>query len=641
MNQPAATIAPSQTLSDKQMHKALAHHQGGRLKEAEEYYRQVLRLTPEHPDANNLLGVLLFQTNRSVDGLNFLNRAVQLKPQEAMFYYNYGVALRAAGQQEKAVEMLTKCVQLNPNQVDALNQLVEIHLKMRNWQQASHLLKRLATLHPLDAPTLRKLGESLHHQKQYKEAITFLQKACGLPHQDANTYHQLGLSLQADNQLTAAADAYQRCIELNGKIAPAHNNLAIVLAEQGQHERAVEHYRKTMELNPDLFQTKCNLGGLLRKTGELEESVQWLRSAVEQKPDCGEAWCNLGNTLGDLGEIDEAMRCYRKAILIKPDYTQARLNRAIGLLRQEKFDDGWVEYEWRYKLKECPRRQFGKPRWDGFSLADRVLLLHAEQGFGDTLQMVRYASYLKNQGSKVVLECQKALIPLLTENGVADQIVALGDKIPDFDLHLPLMSAPSVLHPELGFLEENVPYLRPKAELVEKWGEVLHQYSGRRIGIFWQGNPNFKQDRFRSVSLESYQPLFDMPDTHIVSLQKGVGVEQIDTFQGGQLIRLEGMDEQGGAFMDSAAIMQHLDLVVTSDSSIVHLAGAMGIRTCLLLPFAADWRWFLERPDSPWYPSLKLFRKSKAGQWKDVVEHVVEWIESQAPSAVARLRLEA
>lgn len=623
--------APSQTLSEKQMHKALAHHQSGRLKEAEEYYKQVLRLQPNHPDANNLLGVLLFQTNRSQDGLKFLDKATKLKPQEAMFYYNYGIALRSAGDQVKAIEALTRAIQLNPDHADALSQLIDIHQKRHEWERAISLLKQLANLRSLDTDSFKRLGEALHQTKNYAEAATYLSKAAGLAPEDAAIHHQLGLSLQAAGDNKGAAVAYKRSLELNPDLAPAHNNLAIVLAEQGHNEEAVKHYEQALEMNSKLFQTKCNLGGLLRKMGRLEESIEWLRSAVEQKSDCAEALCNLGNTYGDMGESQSAMECYRKAILCQADYTQARLNRAIGLLRREEFSEGWMEYEWRWKLKECPRRNFGKPRWDGRELKENeVLLVHAEQGLGDTLQMVRYIKQLKSRGTRIVLECQKALVPFLTLNEVADTVLPIGDKYPEYDFHIPLMSLPSLLFEKLGFASDNVPYLRASEELSEHWEHRLHDISGRKVGIFWQGNPEFKQDQFRSIPLETYSALAKIPDVQLISLQKGTGIEQVAKFTVPDALHcFDDLDADKGAFMDSAAIIQHLDLIVTSDSAVAHLAGSLGITTYLLLPFASDWRWFVDREDSPWYPSITLVRKRRNETWQEAMSRVIEAIEKR------------
>jgi hypothetical protein len=355
--------------------------------------------------------------------------------------------------------------------------------------------------------------------------------------------------------------------------------------------------------------------------------VKWLQSAVDQKPDCGEAWCNLGNTYGDLGKLAEAMDCYRRAILNQPDYAQARLNRAIGLLRIEKFDEGWLEYEWRYKLKECPKRPFPKPRWDGRPLKERKLLLHAEQGLGDTIQMVRYIAPLREAGHTVILECQKAIVPLMQANNVADEVVGLGDKLPEYDVHLPLMSAPSLLFDEYGFAENRVPYLKPSSDRVEKWSDRIQSLPGKKIGIFWQGNPNFKQDHLRSIPLAEFDPLLQCKGVSFISLQKGFGEDQISAMHCSNLHKYDDLDSEGGAFMDTAAVLTMLDLVVTSDSAIAHLAGALGVETMLMLPSCADWRWFVNRTDSPWYPKTHLFRKSRTGNWRELIAEVTS--ESQ------------
>lgn len=602
--------------SRKQMEKALAHHQAGRLKEAEEYYRQVLRLEPQEADANNLLGVLLFQSKRAPEGLGYLSTATKVKPTEAMFFYNYAIALRAAGKADEAAGAFAKCVELNPEHADAQLALADYFLKRKRFDEAIGVLQKFVNLKPMEASGFKKLGDALHAKKNHKEAAKIYRRACDLSPKDAALQHQLGLCLQALSDTDGAIAAYRASLELKEDLAAAHNNLAIVLAEKGENDVAIEHYEKALKYNPNLFQTRCNLGGLLRKTGDISGSIQCLETAVELKSDCAEAWCNLGNAYGDEGAPEKAMKCYQTALLCKPDYSQARLNRALALLRLENFEDGWREYEWRSKLKECPRRHTSKPRWAGKIASDKKLLLHVEQGLGDTFQMVRYCKHLYRQGMQVFLEAQKPLQAILKANDVATEVFTMGEKPPAFDTQVPLMSLPSLLWDSQGFCFEE-PYLAPSAEKSELWKNRVESIAGFKIGIAWQGNPDFKQDHFRSVALKEFAPLFTLPDTHFISLQKIHGLEQLDEVDFQESIQvIEDLDAEGGAFMDTAALMKELDLVVTSDSAVAHLAGALGVRTFLLLPASPDWRWFQSRNDCPWYPNTHLFRQPARYDWQ-------------------------
>lgn len=632
MNQLPSSDTPAagqpKSLSRKQMEKAFAHHQAGRLKEAEGYYRQVLRLDPEEADANNLLGVLLFQTNRAEDGLKFLATATRVRPTEPMFFYNEAVALRAAGKIDEAIQAFSRCVELDAKQSTAMTALVELLFKRKQHAQAVGVLKRLVTLKPMEAKGFKRLGEALHAIKQHAEAATAFRRACDLSPDDAPLLHQLGLCLQALGDKDGAINVYQQCLQMKPELAAAHNNLAILLADKGEFELAVKEYELALKHDGKLFQTRCNLGGLLRKMGRLDDSIACLEEAVRLRSDCAEAWCNLGNSLGDAGRAAEAMKCYRNALLCKPDYPQARLNRSLGLLRLEDFEHGWAEYEWRSKLKECPRRHTSRPRWCGEIEAGKRILVHVEQGLGDTFQMIRYAKWLRSQGMHVILECQKPLMKIMSDNDVADELFAMGTKTPEFDMQIPLMSMPSVLWDQLGFAASE-PYLVANEKLVAAWGERLGPRTAPRVGIAWQGNPDFKQDQFRSVALKEFAPLFEVEPLSFYSLQKSHGVEQLKDFQfADQITQFDDLDEQAGAFMDTAAVMSQLDLVVTSDSAVAHLAGALGIRTCLLLPFASDWRWFAGRWDCPWYPNVRMYRQADRGDWQSVLASVAAELPS-------------
>lgn len=617
--------APKQsTWSRKQMEKAFAHHQAGRLKEAEAYYRQVIRLEPEEPDANNLLGVLLFQIQRSAEGLPYLEKATRLKPAESMFFHNYAVALRASGKVDESIKAFSRCVELQPNQADAMGTLVDLLLKQKRFPEAVDALQKLVALKPLDAKSFKRLGDALNACKKHAEAASAYRRACDLAPENAAFRHQLGLCLQAQSDKGGAIEAYKKCLELNPQLAAAHNNLAILLADQGENEAAVEHYELAIKHDEKLFQTRCNMGGLLRKLGHLDESIACLEEAVELRADCAEAWCNLGNSLGDAGHASRAMKCYRTALLCKPDYPQARLNRSLGLLRLEDFAQGWMEYEWRSKLKECPRRHTSKPRWDGKVRDGQRILIHAEQGLGDTFQMARYAKWLNDAGMHVILECQKPIQAIVKANGIATDVYPLGEKAPEFDTQIPLMSLPSVLWDRIGFHAER-PYLTPCDEHVQKWQERLTDFSGPKIAIAWQGNPSFKQDQFRSIPLAEFSPLVQASSAQFFSLQKSHGTEQLDAFEHRDRVHVfEDLDESGGAFMDTAALMTQMDWLVTSDSAIAHLGGALGVKTFLLLPFASDWRWFAGRNDCPWYPSVQIRRQTERGAWLPLFEELAK-----------------
>jgi hypothetical protein len=333
-----------------------------------------------------------------------------------------------------------------------------------------------------------------------------------------------------------------------------------------------------------------------------------------------EAHNNLGTVLKEQGNLEEAIACFERALQIEPDCAAAHWNRALIDLLTGDFARGWREYAWRWQTTQQVRRPFPQPEWDGQPLAEKTLLLHAEQGLGDTIQCIRYAPWVKQRAARVIVECQRPLFRLLSGFPGIDQLVAQGDALPQFDVQLPLLSLPGI-HGTNG---ENVParnpYLFAAAELVQRWRQRLSALEGVKIGISWQGNPKYASDRYRSIPLIQFAALAEIPGVCWISLQKGLGAEQLGA--AGDCFRVRDfaaeLDEASGPFMDTAAIMRNLDLVITSDTVNAHLAGALGVPVWVALPFVPDWRWLLNRSDTPWYPTMRLFRQGKAGDWPGV-----------------------
>jgi hypothetical protein len=316
--------------------------------------------------------------------------------------------------------------------------------------------------------------------------------------------------------------------------------------------------------------------------------------------------------------------CFCKAIELQQDHVDAHLNRAGWLLLHGDFARGWTEYEWRWKANGMRERQFGVAQWKGETLADRTILLHAEQGFGDTLQFVRYANVVKQMGAKVVLECAESLQPLLRSCRGIDVLVVQGKELPELDFHCPLLSLPRVLKTEAGTIPADVPYLSVSSERIQTWQEQLQALQGFRVGINWRGRRSRGVHQRRDIPLELLAELASVPGVQLISLQRDAEPEELAAAKGRVHFVAAGseFDKAHGAFVDTAAILSNLDLVISSDTSIAHLAGALGCSVWLLLPFLPDWRWQLQRSDSPWYPSMRLFRQHAPGDWRGVTAEV-------------------
>jgi tetratricopeptide (TPR) repeat protein len=506
---------------------------------------------------------------------------------------------------------------------------------------------------------LVEAGNSLKRAGRFAEAISFYQQAIAVRPDAADTYYNLGTALQALGQFPEAAAAYGRAIDLNPKHAPAFNNLGNLVRNNNQLAEAILCYRRALVITPKNAAILNNLGVALRDNKEPQEAIDCFRSSLELTPDDADVLSNLGNALKDEGLLEEAVACYQKSLSLNPNRAVVLDNLGLAFVDQGNYDEaaaccrrsmeldpdsphvhwaqsllmllkgdferGWREHEWRWKCQEWRRytgilmpTEFPQPVWDGSRLEGKTILLQAEQGLGDTIQFIRYVPVVKQFGGRVVLQCQRALIPLLSQCG-ADTIVGQNDAMPQFDVRAALLTLPAILRTTLETIPADIPYLFAGPALVEQWQERLKDVSGFRVGINWRGRGGLGVFRRRDVPLEYFEPLAVIAGVRLVNLHQGDGrTELAET--GPQLAIFEpGSDVDGvnGAFMDTAAIMMNLDLVITSDTAIAHLAGALGVPVWVVLPYAADWRWLLNRSDSPWYPTMRLFRQKQPGDWAE------------------------
>jgi hypothetical protein len=326
------------------------------------------------------------------------------------------------------------------------------------------------------------------------------------------------------------------------------------------------------------------------------------------------------------GSHAEAVVHLQQALRLQPGFADAHKNLAMTWLQQGNYEQGWPEYEWRWRCKEFPKLPYAQPRWDGSPLQGRTILLHTEQGLGDTIQFIRYASLVQARGGRVVVACQRALVPLLTRCRGIDELVVRGDPLPHFDVYVPLLSLPALFQTTVATVPAEIPYIYTDESLIERWGRELAGVSGFKIGISWRGSPGYPADRERSTQLAYFEPFARLPGVRLFSLQKGVGSDQMAQLGGRFPVVDLGprLDETTGPFLETAAVMHHLDLVMTVDTSLGHLAGALGVPVWIAQAFAPDWRWQWGREDSPWYPTGRLFRQTEWGRWEPVFARMAE-----------------
>ena len=534
------------------------------------------------------------------------------------------------------------------------------HHRSGDLAKAETAYKRHLRKHPRDPNALHLLGLIAHERGRSSRALQLIGKAMAETPGDANLHHVKGYVLQGAGRLEEAAESYAQALKSMPDAALSHTNLGNVLKGLGRYDEAVAHHRRAVEIDPVFAEAWSNLGlthkarrdrdaalesferalalepghaefhynfaNALLSYGRVAEAAEGFARTVTLAPGHVRAHANLGVALKEEGRMVEAIASLRTAIALDPADADGHWNLGLALLLDGAFEEGWREYEWRRKIPEIGVRSFDVPAWDGAPFAGKTLLIHAEQGLGDALQFIRYARLAKEKGGTVIFECPAPLMKIAASAPGIDRLTARGDAPAPFDIEVPLISLPAVLGTTAETIPADIPYLAPDAALVARWKERLGGGAGFNIGIAWQGNPSYKADGRRSIPLAHFAALAGIGGARFISLQKGHGAEQLLGFAGGSAITDPGadFDEANGAFMDSAAVIANLDLVITSDSAVAHLAGALGRETWMALPRIPDWRWGLEGETTPWYPTLRLFRQAQAGDWDAVFARLAE-----------------
>jgi len=491
--------------------------------------------------------------------------------------------------------------------------------------EAEALYRVIPILNPLHAEASYNLGVLLQTRGDLNEAAEAYRHTIALRPDFVGAYSNLGTVLQDVGRGDAAIEVYRQAIALKPDFAMAHMNLGVALKEQGRLEEAVCCFRRSLTIQPNYDQAQANLGAALLEMNEAEQAVEACRQAVAVNPRSTIGYCNLGAAFKALNRLDEAESAYHNAVAASPDFPEAHFSLAQILLLQGKFESGWVEYEWRWKLREYGwlkniHGEFAQPVWSGEPLGGKTILVYAEQGLGDTLQFSRYLPLLRCEGATVILAVQPPLMKLLqTLDGIT--VIALDQTpLPAFDVHCPLLTLPARFGTTIDTVPAEVPYLAADPIETQRWRERIGG-SGLRVGLVWAGNPSQRGDRLRSPRLAAMASLFEVPGVDFVGLQLGPGRQDLAIYPppanfldlGGEIAN----------FADTAAIIAGLDLVITSCTAPLHLAGALGAPVWAVIPFAPHFVWQLGRKDCPWYPTLRLYRQERAGHdWTNPIGRV-------------------
>ena len=482
--------------------------------------------------------------------------------------------------------------------------------------RAEALYLEILEMEPQHAEAIHGLGVIAYQRGSHDVAIDHLRRALDLSPNYEEARCNLGAVLIAQNRPLEALRCYnQDNINVTSRL---ETHRAHALAALGRLAEAAQGYRKALVHDPFLSVAYAGLGKALSQMGCGEEAVAALREALRLAPESAEAHFNLATGLKRLGHLREALVHFDESVDRWPDNPLARVNRSTTLLLTGDYSRGWLEYEWRWRLPGMAQPSLPGPVWDGKPIPGGTVLLHAEQGVGDTLQFVRYAALVRRLVGRVVLLVPGRLIPLLSSYTGIDAFADEQALLPACDAHAHLMSLPTVLRMTSADVPADVPYLSADQGLVESWKQRMADVIGLRVGVCWQGNPLHPEDTFRSFPLAQLETLARIPGVRLVSLQRGPGVEQMADVPFPIVDLGDGLDQQAGSFMDTAAVIMNLDLVVTADTAVAHLAGALGAPVWIALAHVPDWRWLMGRPDSPWYPTARLFRQPIAGDWSSV-----------------------
>ncbi|SDI03811.1 tetratricopeptide repeat protein [Propionivibrio dicarboxylicus] len=636
----------------------------GAYEEAEEWIRPLFDSAGADGEALFALAQVVFRQGRRDEAVALMERLLALDPVQAVYHNDYGVMLGTLERWPDAEAAHRVALVLDGANVDARFNLALALFRQQRDGEALTVLDELQRLAPSFAEQYVLRGELLQSKKQHADAVAAFSRAVelgleradvlvnlglalsdagnknealallvtvdGLAGDDATASFSLGNLLRDQGKLDEAIRCYRKAVALRPDFAEAHNNLGLVLQAQGDTVGAEVAFACALSAAPDMGAAHNNMGNARIKQGQMDLALACFRKAIELSPDSAEAWNNLGETYYCLLCLDEAEAAFLQALSIRSDCHEARLNLGILLLLKGDFERGWDYYETRW---EMPRRRENRPRfvqpeWTGEPLDGKALLIYVEQGMGDNLQFVRFLPELRHLYPNARLyywglrPLMRLFDDLATRYGIELLPETVAGGVPPIDYHIALLSIPRCLGTTLETLPAAVPYLAPPNDLQAKWCDRMRALSGFRVGLVWAGGDVYQFDVFRTLSLCSLMPLFDIEGISWVSLQKGPAAGQIEV-EGVKGRLADWMDEVDD-FADTAAIVSQLDLVISVDTSVAHLAGAMGKPVWLLNRFNTDWRWMLDRADSPWYPTMRIFRQASFGDWGSVVASVVD-----------------
>jgi tetratricopeptide (TPR) repeat protein len=646
-----ATLTLTQALD-----RAVAAYKAGKFIEAEQLCQQILAVRQDSFDAVYFLAFVQSRRGKKEAALASYDRAIGLRPQSAESYNDRGNTLYELKRFAEALASFDRALAVRADFAEALNNRGNTLKALKRYDEALASYDRAIAVRPDYANALNNRGVTLKELKRLDEALASYDRALAVKPDYAEALNYRGNALKELKRINEALASYDRAIAVRPDYAEALNNRAGALKELKRFDEALASYDRVLAVRPDHAETLNNRGNTLRELNRLDESLASFDRALALRPNYAQALNNRGITLERLKRFDDSLASYDRAVTLWPKYVEAINNRGVTLQAMRRFDEalasydrasairpnsaefhynqalcrlligdfdrGWQEHEWRWRCNwlQSSKRTFTQPLWIGDEkISGKTILLHAEQGYGDTIQFCRYLPLVKKRGAHAILEVPKALHDLTGSIEGVTKIVSRGEPLPEFDVHCPLLSLPLAFGTRLETIPSVTPYLRASSQAVTDWNVRLGPKKRPRIGLAWSGRSSHRNDHNRSMSFRSLLPLLEI-DATFVRLQKDLRSEDIAPLKdhSGIVDVVDALKD----FSDTAALIANLDLIISVDTSVAHLAGALAKPIWVLLPFLPDWRWLLDRDDSPWYPTARLFRQDETRIWDSVITRV-------------------
>ena len=590
---------PNQVDVESDLQRAIGFHQTGKLQQAELICQQILQIHPQHFTALHLLGVIAYQVENFEIAVDLIQQAVKVDPNQSSCFFSLGLTLKKQGRLGEAINAYYKVLEIEPKNADAYN----------------------------------NLGNILGLSGQLEEAVDTYRKALEINPDDIRTYNNLSVVFQKQGKLAEAIDTYYKILEIDPTDVGVCRSLGMLLTEQGKLEEAIEAYYKVLEIDSTDARIYNNLGILLKEQGKFKEAIDAYCKALEIFPGYAEAYNNLGNVLQLQGNFEDAAVVYKKALEINSQFSEAHKNLGMLLLLTGELERGWEKYEWRWKCHDFPseNRNFPQPLWDGTGLSDKSVLVWTEQGVGDEIMFANMLDTLSWMAAEIITESEDRLVPLFQRSFPKIQFVSREQKPnpillnKDIDYQVPIGSLAQWLRKNESQFPKKGSYLSASSEKVSQLRDKYKGLTDDRflVGISWK-SINHGIEKEKSTILENWTPILSQPDCFFVNLQYGDIKQEIGEYYSstGILIYTDQEINPLTNLDNFAAQISALDLVISISNTTVHISGALGKKVWTLLPYVPDWRWMLKREDTPWYPTMKLFRQSQMNDWRDVFQRV-------------------